>query len=180
MMTFRHPLDFLLPGLSRRLFFIFLALTLAGFAIFQVLDRPLRTAAAPSGIVSFEFSGTVENAQAMMNSWDASALLNNAFGLGFDFLFMPVYATALSLGVLLAVDRRKGRWGMLGKTLGWGAFAAALFDSVENIALFSILKGNIVAPFPQVAAGCASVKFGLILLGLAYSLIGWILPEKRH
>ncbi len=179
-MTYRHPLDFLLPGLRRRLFFLFLALTVAGFAVFQVLDKPLQTAAAPSGVVSFELSGSVENAQAMMDSWDASARLNNAFGLGFDFLFMPVYATALSLGVLLAVDRRKGHWVALGKALGWGAFTAVLFDSVENIALFFILKGNVVAPFPQVAAGCATVKFGLILLGLAYGLIGWILPEKRH
>lgn len=178
-MTLRHPLGFIPSNLRRSLFFLFLALTTAGFAVFQLLDQPLRTAAAPSGTVSFELAGSVEKAGAMVDSWDASARLNNAFELGFDFLFMPVYATALSLGILLAVDRRRGVWSALGKTLGWGAFAAMLFDAVENIALFSILHGNIVAPYPQVAAWCASVKFVLILLGMFYGLIGWLLPEKR-
>jgi hypothetical protein len=178
-LTLRHPLDFLPSSLRRPLFFLFLALTAAGFAVFQLLDQPLRTAAALAGTVSFELAGSVEKARAMMDSWDASARLNNAFGLGFDFLFMPVYATALSLGVLLAVGRRRGIWSTLGKALGWGVFAATGFDSVENIALFSILHGNIVAPYPQVAAWCASVKFVLILLGTVYGLIGWLLPEKR-
>lgn len=138
----------------------------------------MRTSAAPFGVVSFELAGTEEKAGAMLDSWDAAARLNNAFGLGFDFLFMPVYATALSLGVLLAVDRRKGAWSALGKALGWGVFAATVFDSVENLSLFSILKGNITAPYPQIAVGCAIVKFALILLGLIYGLAGWLLPEK--
>jgi len=116
----------------------------------------------------------------MLDSWDAGARLKSAFGLGFDFLFMPVYATALSLGILLAVDRRRGVWSTLGKALGWGAFAATVFDAVENTALFSILQGNIVAPYPQVAAGCATVKFVLIFLGLFYGLTGWLWPEKHH
>jgi hypothetical protein len=91
---------------------------------------------------------------------------------------MPVYATALSLGILLAEERRKGIWPALGKSLGWGAFAAALFDATENIALFTILSGTVAAPFPQIAFWCASVKFALILLGLVYGLAGWLLPQK--
>jgi len=152
---------------------------MAGFAIFQFLDQPLRTSAAPSGTVSFELAGSVEKAGTILDSWDSAARLKSAFGLGFDFLFMPLYATALSLGTLLAVDRRRGVWSALGKTLGWGAFAATVFDAVENIALFSILQANIVAPYPQVAAWCATVKFALILLGLFYGLAGWLLPEKH-
>lgn len=178
-MSLRHPLGFAPPKLRRPLFFLFLGLTVAGFAIFQLLDQPLRTPAAPSGTVSFELAGSVEKARAIVDSWDVGARLNSAFGLGFDYLFMPVYAAALSLAVLLAVDRRRGAWSALGKALGWGAFAAAGFDAVENLALFSILNGNIVSPYPQIAAGCATVKFTLILAGLLYGLIGWLLPEKR-
>jgi hypothetical protein len=174
----RHPLDFFPPNVRKPLFFLFLGLTIAFFAVFQVLDQPMRTPAAPAGIVSFELAGNADKAGAMVASWDAGARLNAAFGLGFDFLFMPVYATALSLGVLLAAGRRRGIWPMAGKILGWGAFAATVFDSVENIALFSILSGNIVAPYPQVAFWCASLKFALILLGLVYGLAGWLFPQK--
>jgi hypothetical protein len=178
-MSLRHPLDFLPPGLRLRLFFLFLALTAAGFAVFQLLDQPLRNPAAPAGTVSFELAGTVEKAQAMVAAWDAPARLNSAFGLGFDFLFMPVYATALSLAVLLAKDRRRRRWLPLGQLLGWGAFAATVFDTVENLALFASLRGGAAAPYPQIAAGCAVVKFTLILLGMLYGLAGWWLPEKQ-
>jgi len=177
-MHLAHPLSSLPLHLRKTLFFLFIALTAAGFAIFQGLDLPMRTPAAPFGTVSFELAGDVEKAGAMVASWDAGARLNAAFGLGFDFLFMPVYATALSLGVLLAQNRRRGVWPMLGKALGWGAFAATGFDAVENIALFAILGGHVTAPLPQIAFWCASIKFALILLGLFYGLAGWLFPQK--
>ena len=179
MLTFPHPLDFLPSHRRLRLFWLFLALTVAGFAVFQLLDQPLRTPAAPAGIVSFELAGTPEKTQAMLTSWDISARLNNAFGLGFDFLFMPVYATALSLGVLLARNRRPGIWLPLGNLLGWGAYLATQFDAAENLALFASLQGQWQTPMPQIAAGCATLKFALILLGLVYSLAGWLLPARQ-
>ena len=178
-MTLRHPLEFIPSAQRHRLFFIFLALTIAGFGIFQILDEPLRTPAAPTGLVSFELAGSPEKARAMLDSWDAKALLNNAFGLGFDYLFMPVYAIALSMGVLLACSRRGGFWPSLGAWLGWGALIAPLFDACENLALFSILRAGPLSPYPQIAAGCATLKFALILVGLVYGLVGW-LGGKNH
>ncbi len=178
-MLIQHPLIFVPKKDQSRLFYIFIALMLAGYIIFMVLDQPLRTNVAPSGVVSFELAGTVENAQAMLNSWNLKALLNNAFGLGFDFLFMPVYSTALSLGILLASNRRSGNWIKIGSFLGWGAYIAVVFDSIENLSLFSILQGSIVVPYPQVAFWCASIKFGLIISGTIYGFLGWIFPESR-
>jgi hypothetical protein len=179
-MKLNHPLEFLPVALRRPLFFVFLGLTVVMFLIFNQLDLSLRTSAAPSGIVSFELAGTVEKAQAMMDSWDASARLVNAFGLGFDFLFMPVYATALSLGILLALGTGASAWGGLGRLLGWGAYAATLFDSTENFALFTILNGKVAAPYPQLAAACATIKFTLIILGLVYGLVGGFMAASRR
>lgn len=123
------------------LFRLFLVLTLALFAVFNLLDQPVRTPAAPGGIVSFELARTPEAASAMLASWGESARLSLAFGLGLDFLFMPVYATALSLSILIAADRRRGGvWSALGKALAWGAFLATGFDAVENISFFTSCK----------------------------------------
>jgi hypothetical protein len=113
----------------------------------------------------------------MVNSWDARARNFAAFGLGFDFLFMPVYATALRAALLLAAGRLPGAWSTLGNALGRGAYIATLFDAIENIAPFSILNGS-VGVNPQVAFWCACVKFGLILTGLVYGLIGWLFLQK--
>lgn len=175
---FHHPLEFISADRRRLLFIFFTILAVLMSGIFQFLDKPLQTAEAPFGIVSFELAGSVERVQAMVNSWDAQALLTGAFGLGFDFLFMPIYATALSLAGLLASTRRKGRWETLGKSLGWGAILASGFDACENIFLFTILQGHNYFPIPELAAWCAATKFGLIICVVIYGLVGWFLPAK--
>lgn len=162
----KHPLNFIPTTLRKTLFYTFFALTILIFGVFRLLDQPLRTDSAPSGIVSFELAGQVESAQTMIDSWDAEAYLFAAFGLGFDYLFMPAYALALSLGLLLAINGRKNRYSAFAAWMGWGVLAAPLFDAVENYALWRELIGPVVVPFPQIAAFCATVKFILLIAGL--------------
>jgi hypothetical protein len=175
----KHPLDFI-PNASRKpLFWVLLVLTLILFAIFRPLGAPLTTTAAPAGIVSFELAHSPANARAMIASWDTRAQLFAAFGLGFDFLFMPSYAFAISLACLLAAGRHPGGFSRIGAWLGWGAFLAALFDALENIGLWNSLLGNVNSLWPMISFWCATFKFALILLGIAYGIIGCILPKKK-
>jgi len=183
----KHPLESI-PTTSRKpLFFAFLAGTLILFAVFRILDAPLRTSAAPKGIVSFELAGTPEKAFRIMVSWEPldyqgpafrelRGYLYAAFGLGLDYLFMPFYATALSLGILLAAGRHTGWFAALGSWLGWGAYAAALFDAAENFALWKVLLGDVFSAWPAVAYVCATLKFSLLALGLVFALAGWLWP----
>ena len=175
----RHPLDFISSDKRRPLFLSLLALTLLLFAVFRVLDAPLRTPAAPNGIVSYELAGTPAAAQSILASWDARDRLFAAFGLGLDYLFMPAYALALSFGILLTAGRHAGAFAKLGAWMGWGALAAPLFDAVENFALWQFMLGDFQALWPRLAAICATVKFTLLLLGLAYALIGWLWPKRK-
>ena len=101
-----------------------------------------------------------------------------AFGLGIDYLFMPVYAIALAFGTLLALNKHSGWLGSLGAVAGYGAFAAAVFDAVENYALFHILLNQIYSPYPEIAYYCASIKFTLLIFGLLYALTG-LIPTKK-
>jgi len=174
----KHPLENLPANVRKPLFWAFLAGTLALFAVFRLLNAPLVTPAAPGGIVTFELAGSPPNAQAILDSWDARANLFAAFGLGLDYLFMPLYAMALMLGTLLASGRHTGRFKAVGAAAGWGALAAASFDAVENVALWLLLTGGVSAPWPGVAAACAALKFALLALGLLYALLGWAWPKK--
>lgn len=174
----RHPLEFVPQEARKRLFFALLILTLSLFAIFRVLDTPLQTDYAPSGIVSFELAGTPQNAAHIVLTWPAEAMLNAAFGLGIDYLFMPVYAFALAFGTLLAAGRHAGWLKSLGAVAGYGAFAAALFDAVENYALFQVLLGAFDSSYPMLAAVCATVKFGLLAFGLAVAVAGGVIPRS--
>jgi hypothetical protein len=192
----QHPLEFVSTSYRKRSFLIFLFLTMTLFAIFRVLDKPLHTSSAPNGIVSFELAGSVSQARVITDEWKQSSMLVSdvagqpnpeivnvpyvfaAFGLGVDYLFMPVYAFALAFGTLFVTNKHTGWLRSLGAVAGYGAFAAALFDAVENYALFQILLNRIVSPYPEIAYYCASIKFGLLIFGLMYALTGFI-PTKK-
>ncbi|MBI5962754.1 MAG: hypothetical protein HY863_04715 [Chloroflexi bacterium] len=168
----RHPLEFIPQNLRKPMFYTFFALTILIFGIFSQSEQYLRTSAAPSGIVSFELARDLKTSQAIVDSWDVNARLVAAFGLGFDYLFMPVYAFALSLGLLLAMNGKSGGYHYFAAWMGWGAFTAALFDAVENYALWNVLVNGAASPYPQIAALCASVKFTLLIFGLITALAG--------
>jgi hypothetical protein len=173
----QHPLEFIPQNLRKPLFYVFFALTLLIFGIFRGLDEPLRTASAPSGIVSFELAQTVDVAQGIIDSWDSNARLFAAFGLGLDYLFMPAYALALSLGLLLTLNGRTGWYYHLAAWMGWGVLVAALFDVVENYALWVVLTGKVASPYPEVAALCATIKFALLIAGLLTIVTGKLIQK---
>jgi len=173
-----HPLESVPQEYRKQFFIIFLVLTLTLFAVFRILDKPLQTSAAPNGIVSFELAGSVEQASAITDGWEDVSRIFAAFGLGIDYLFMPMYAFALAFGTLLVADRHSGWLKSLGAVAGYGAFAAALFDAVENYALFQILLNRIHSPYPELAYYCASTKFGLLLFGIVFALVGWLWPRR--
>ena len=192
----QHPLEIIPAEYRKRIFFALLTLTLSLFAVFRVLDQPLRTHVAPNGIISFEFAGNAQTARAITDSWKQMSLLLSsvagqpnpdilnvpylfaAFGLGLDYLFMPIYALALAFGTLFAAGRHAGWFRSLGAVAGYGAFVAALFDAVENYALLQILWNKIYSPYPEIAYYCASLKFVLLIFGILYILGGWLLPKK--
>ena len=186
----QHPLEFFPTQYRKHVFFTLLSLTLILFAIFRVLDQPLRTPAAPNGIVSLELAGRPEKAFQIMVSWEPNnfvgpnllrmkGYLYAAFGLDLDYLFMPLYSFTLAFGTLLATGRHTGWLRSLGALAGYGAFGAALFDAVENYALLQVVLGAYESSYPAIAAFCATIKFALILLGLLYGLVGWILPKQQ-
>jgi hypothetical protein len=172
-----HPLEFV-PVLQRRpVLFLFIGLSLLCYLVFISLDRPLAATTPPTGIVAFELAGSPEIASAMIVSWSENSRLNVAFGLGFDFLFMPIYAISLGLAVLMAMYRRNGVWVKIGGLIGWGVVFAPLFDSIENIALFGQLTGSPILQLAGLALNCALIKFGLLILGTVYALFGWFFPQ---
>ncbi len=173
----KHPLAWLPSSVRRPLFLVFLAWTVVLLFLFQPLNRPLSTSASPQGIISLQVAWSPERAASILNSWDPAARLFAAFGLGFDYLFMPVYALALSLGVLLASGRHPGLFARLAPWLGYAAFLAAIFDGLENFGQFLQLFHARV-DMALIVGIFAIVKFTLILLALVYGLVGWLWPAR--
>jgi hypothetical protein len=170
-----HPFQRLSYAAQKRALPPLIVATLALTAALQLIGRPLQTAAAPLGIVSFELAGTLAAAQAMIASWDSSAQLHAAFGLGLDYLYMPLYAVTIALACVRTAAtslRTPQAAAALGFLLAWGLGLAALLDAVENAALWQVLQGSTATAWPAIARWCAIVKFAWVIAGLLYAGTG--------
>jgi hypothetical protein len=182
-MRIRHPFGWWAQPGQRRAFAPLVVLTLLVMASLQVLGGPLKTEAAPMGIVSFEFAGEISKAQSIVASWGPKGPVYAGLNLGLDYLFIVSYASAIGLGCVLvglSFSRRQAALvGWLGIGLGWGQWVAALLDATENYALIRVLLGSAEEYWPVVARWCAAPKFLLVAAGLVYILIGAALIVVR-
>ena len=181
----KHPFLWLPVPFQGLTFIILALLTLLVMASLQVLGRPLITEAAPAGIVSFEFSGSLEVAQQVVDSWGAAGKVYAGLNLGLDYLFLVFYGLAISLGCVIVAQEFSNRsifTSIVGVILAWGQLAASALDAVENYALIQILLGSNRAIWSSVAFWCARPKFIIVALGLVYiiacGLISAILSKK--
>lgn len=163
----RHPLEAIPADQRTRVFLPLLIATLLITFAFRFVGP-----AKPS-IVDFELAGSVDKATDIITAWSPLERIHAGFSLGFDYLYMPIYATTIALAcVWAATVARSGAWKPIGLALAWGLWLAALFDAIENLALIGNLFGTPLEPYPQIAALCATLKFGLIVLGLLYVVVG--------
>jgi hypothetical protein len=102
-MKLRAPYNWLAVAEQPRAFVVLLVVTIAALVAEQITGAPLKTDAAPSGIVSFELAGTLPVAQGILASWDATARVYAGLNLGLDFLFIAAYATCIGLGCVIVV-----------------------------------------------------------------------------
>jgi hypothetical protein len=162
------------PARRRALAGMFVA-SAAVSMLLAVVGAPLTVPAAPGGIVTFEFAGSVAEAQRIMAAWGLAGVAAAWTQTWLDFLYLATYGLCLSLASGLAIGpwvRRGAGFGRLGVALSWGALAAAAFDAVENVALLLLLNGAASDAAAGVAWAAAGVKFALILATLVYALLG--------
>ena len=155
-----------------------LTLCLVLLMVMQALDGPLKTEAAPHGIISYELAKTPSAAQRILASWSQDAKIHAALSLGIDYLFLSVYAFFIGLACVQLGRRFRARlpkMEMAGFMLAWGQFPAALCDAVENLALFRLLSGSTQEMWPLTAWYCAVVKFTLVGMGWLYILCGGLI-----
>jgi len=169
-----HPLLGFPPHQRRRLFGWALGLTIIAAVTLQVMNGPLKTTAAPYGIVSFELARTPTRTAAILQSWDVRAHLYAAFGLGFDYLFMVAYTSAIALAALAVREGTSPWMARLGMAVAWAIGLAGLADAVENALLWRLLLQMAPPTYPSWAWLAATIKFTIITLALLYLLAAYV------
>lgn len=164
---------------------------------------PLRTAAAPTGIVGLELAWSGARAVAILDSWGEDGCVAARGSLWVDFAFIPAYVAGLGLLTALAArawsDPRPVLPAMVGPVaigppatglavgLIYGLALAGLLDVAENAALSRMLArydpertdGGVSDRLAAFAAFCAAVKFALIAVALLYLVGGALLGLGR-
>ncbi len=158
--------------------------TLSLFILISVLDIPLKTATAPGGIVSFELAGIFSHSQKILQSWNHQARLNAIQSLVADYLFLISYSFLFAFTIFIIAKFyekvKNNLFVTVGIILGWLQFVAAVFDSFENYFLLRIIFGSQNPAYPEYAFYFASLKFLIILLGLAYIVSGLVVRFKTY
>ena len=160
--------------MRRRLFWAFLALTVIATVILQMVDGPLKTSAAPQGIVSFELAGTPGQSARVLGSWNETARVYAGFSLGFDYLYMLAYTITVALATLWATDLFSGWWRRAGVWAAWGMGVVGLADASENYFLWHLLVGNGPDSFFAWARRAAILKFSLLGLGILLAVVAFL------
>lgn len=154
-----------------RLMVIAFVMTAILLMVMRTLDAPLRTEAAPDGIVSFELARNYEASRHILSSWDAEAKVFAALSLGLDYLFLIVYAFFISLAcirVAESINSAHSFFFIVARVLAWSQFLAAVLDAIENTALIHLLLNSPRRWLPVLSRGCALVKFSIVGAGLIF------------
>jgi hypothetical protein len=139
------------------------------------LDRRMQDAGGP-GILGLEFAGSRAQVAHILGEWGTKGLDAARLSLKIDFAFMLGYGAFFTLAGLATRDlaRRSGwrRLAAAGSIVPFFAAAAAVFDACENINLLLALDGRGGDAAPLIATICASAKFTLIAIAIAYVVLG--------
>ncbi len=173
-----------MTSLSRKQLLIAFGIAMVAFDIaLLVIDRHLQATGGPS-ILGLEFAGSQQRAAEIMAEWGSHGRDLARASLWIDFGFMLSYGTFFTLAALATRDFARERdlraLAIAGIATPFFAAAAALFDAAENIAWLLVLGGRGGSFAPPFATACASLKFLLIGLAIAYVLWGLVSRFRRR
>lgn len=145
--------------------------------IMKLLDSYLITDGTSDGIVSFELAKNIHDARIMMDMWGDTGRVVAGFSLGLDYLFLISYSLFLGLISFYFAKKFDGRLKILAKlgyAFSWLIFLAAVYDAIENFALFKILTGSGTSLWAVTAWFFASFKFLIVFIVLIYIVLSLI------
>ena len=155
---------------------------LACFAVLAAIDLKLK-AESGFGAVDLQHAQTAGDVQRIAMAWQSPRHAAMAgFGLGFDYLFMPLYGFAFYYGTLMARDAFAPATGAIRRLLTMLAavpLAGAIFDAIENALETYMLVNGPAEPLALYAYTATGAKMVCFFIGLVMMLIGIMGLFKR-
>jgi hypothetical protein len=151
-------------------------------AVLVALDRQMVDAGGP-GIIGFELAGSEDRATEILADWGDDGTDAAKASLWLDYAYIVAYGTFLVLAAAatrdLADRRGWGRMAGFGLPVMTFAAAAAAFDAIEDVGLLLAVNQHGGDLAPRLAQICATLKFALLAVTIAYLLVGLGLRFRR-
>ena len=172
---FSTPFAKITAKTEKRLTYSLMYILVISLITMRYLDLKITNTVTPYGMVSFEFSQTLERAQEILSSWSQLNQIFAGISLGFDFLFLIIYTLFIALLIhKLNVRIWTGKsFYRVGELLIWSMFFTAILDTAENICLIKLLTRNLKDYWVELAFYFASLKFFLIGISIIYIVINF-------
>lgn len=179
----RTPYQALSTASLHRALPVVVALTAALAFYLRMQGGKLEHAAAPYGIISYEFCWSLERAQEMIQGWSAQ---KDAVQLQIwaDMPFLMLYPAFFSMLCELGLRRaraggppwvqRAGAWAV------WAAWGMTPLDLTENLLLLRLLGADAQAWMAPAASLCATVKFAILGGVLVYLAASTLALMRRR
>jgi hypothetical protein len=163
-------------------------MAIAALVVLGVLDSRLK-AATGFGVVDLQEMNDAMGYKRALAAWIAREhSVTAGFSLGFDYLFMPLYAISFYFSAMIAREAFTPKRGVYRRTmdyLGYVPFLGAFADAAENALEYSALTGSTTDGTAQAAFlasnikwTCAYVGVGLLLAAVAGVIKLWW-PKKE-
>lgn len=155
------------PGRLRHIAVPVLAIYLLAFIPFQLIGDPAE-------MIRLQLASSETQAREIVSTWSQSEVVDMAYLQGFDALHPVIYGLLLAIAAVWAERQRPNpavRWTRI--AMG-GAVAAAIFDTIENVGMIMMIRGEIGAPVARVTTTFAAAKFLTIVLVMTYVTLGVI------
>ncbi|MFX0064339.1 MAG: hypothetical protein ACFFC7_19370 [Candidatus Hermodarchaeota archaeon] len=184
--------DKLLEWPSKKIHIIVTLIAGLSFLILTILFRVFGNEATATGygILEFEFGFTAQQIGIIFNAWNTFIFQQQTLGVYLDFVYIPSYALLLGGLVLWLTRQLEGKMQQIGLLFTVAPIIAGVFDFIENVGLLlmlndvnSYINGTASDLIPMITSICAFIKFGLLILAIAFfliSLIYWLVKRKSE
>lgn len=153
-------------------FFGFLLVLLVEIFVFIPIESEVPT----YGILDYEFAWTSNNVFTIFSAWGANGLNLQVIAIYWDFLFIIGYVSLAFSLVVLAYRKSEGQTQSFGTYITITPFLTGIFDVIENILLLTMASNmsSVTGSSPVIASLSASIKFGLLFIGIIYFAVAFI------
>jgi hypothetical protein len=165
------------------------ALIVSGVAVLVIggillaVDPKAQDSSNPS-IIDFEVAGTQAKVDQIRADWGESGASAAKRSLWIDYAYIVSYGTFLTLAAAatrdLALGRGWRRMAAFGVAAVPFAAAAAAFDAIEDVGLLLAVNGHGGDLAPGLSRICASLKFLLLALVIAYLVTGLVMRFRSR